>query len=153
MKNDVWRIRAALISVFVLIATGVATHAAANLMRIRAHANDAFAVRGGAAFGECLFANTSFVNTVESTLTVSVRFADGSEVVTLASETQVFGPQEAFIFRSAVVVAENAPVGTAVWTCRAESTIVGGPRPQGQMAVDTDAAAFEVIDVESSDGD
>ena len=139
--------------VLVLIATGVATHAAANLMRVQAHASDAFAVRGSAAFGECLFANASHVNTVESTLTVSVRFADGSEVVTLPSETQVFGPQEAFIFRSAVVVAEDAMVGTAVWTCRAESTIVGGPRPQGQMAVATDVATFEVIDVESSDAD
>jgi hypothetical protein len=45
-----------------------------------------------------------------------------------------------------VLVEEDTALGTAVWACRAESTIVGGPRPLGQMAVDSDAATFEVFD-------
>ena len=147
MKNSVFRSKAVLIGALALILMAGTAYAAMNLMRIRAEANDSNAFRGGAVFTECIFANASHINTVESTITGFVRWPDGSELVVFPPETGVFAPGDARMLRGAVVVEEDMALGTGVWVCRSESTTVGGPRPSGQVSVDSDAASFDVFDV------
>ena len=53
------------------------------------------------------------------------------------------------IRRAALVVDEDTALGTAAWVCSAQSTIVGGPRPIGQVGFDSDAATFEVFESSS----
>ena len=147
MNNRFFRTKAVLISVLALILAAGTAHAANNLIRVRAEVNVDRVLRSeGAVFTECVFANASHMDTVESTITAFVRFADGSKVVVF-DETQVLAPGDAAIRRAALVVAEDASLGTAVWECHAQSMIVGGPRPVGQGGADSDSATFEVFDV------
>ena len=146
MNNRFFRTKAVLISVLTLILAAGTAHAAKNLISVQAEVEGERVQRGGAVFTECVFANASHMDTVESTITAFVRFADGSKVVVF-DETQVLAPGDAAIRRAALVVAEDASLGTAVWECHAQSIIVGGPRPVGQGGADSDSATFEVFDI------
>jgi len=148
MKSHFFRSKAVLISALVLILAAGVAHAAKNLVRIRAEVAFSSVPRGSAVFTECLFANASHMDTVESTIVALARFADGSELVVF-SETHVLAPGDAQIRRAALVVNEDTALGTAAWVCSAQSTIVGGPRPIGQVGFDSDAATFEVFETSS----
>jgi hypothetical protein len=152
--NDraVWR-KILLIGLLAALAVGTA-HARRGLLEVEAEASPDNVPRGNGVQTDCVFKNTSHFDAVETFMTVDVRFSDGTKVVIAEGEPLgVMGPGDGFLFRGVVVVDENAALGTAVLVCSAESTIVGGPRPDGQSGVDSASATFGVFDIVTPEAD
>ena len=147
-----WR-KVLLIGVLALLAAST-THAGKGFMEVEAEVNPDNVARGNAALTDCEFRNVSHFDSVETFMTVDVRFADGTKVVLADSEPLgVMSPGDGFLFRGAVVVGEDAALGTAVLVCSAQSTIVGGPRPQGQGGTDSTSATFGVFEIATPEED
>jgi hypothetical protein len=147
MKNRSVPGKIARIGLLVALAASTA-HAGKGFLEVEAEATPDNVPRGNAAQTDCVFRNVSHFDTVEAFMTVDVRFSDGTKVTLADSELLgVMAPGDGFLFRGAVVVDENAALGTAVLVCSAESTIVGGPRPEGQSGVDSDSATFGVFEI------
>jgi hypothetical protein len=131
-----------------------AAHARRGLLDVEAEASPDNVPRGNAVQVDCVFKNTSHFDTVETFMTVDVRFSDGTKVMIADGEPLgAMAPGDSFLFRGGVAVDESAALGTAVLVCSAESTIVGGPRPDGQVGTDSASATFGVFDTATPEAD
>jgi hypothetical protein len=88
-----------LIGVLAVLAVTTA-HAGKSLMDVEAEVSPDNVARGNAALTDCVFRNVSHFDSVETFMTVDVRFADGTKVVLADSEPLgVMAPGDGFLFR------------------------------------------------------